>query len=103
MPSAQQMQMQVVDRLAAIRAGVDDHAVASIQPCIACDCRSFREQMPQQRDMRFLRMRLRDDVFPGNNQQMCRRLRMKVREAETQVVLIHTLRRNSTGNDPVFS
>lgn len=82
MPSAKQMQMQMVDRLAAIRAGVDHDAVTTIQPRTARHLRGLRHQVSKQRSMLFLRVCLGGDVFPGNDEQMGRSLWVQVREAQ---------------------
>ena len=58
MPSAQQMQMQVIDGLTAVRTGVDHHTVSTIQSCTARDFRSLRYQVAKQRGMPLLGMRL---------------------------------------------
>ena len=82
MPAAQEMQMQMVDRLAALRTSVDHHTVPMIQSRAARDLRGLRHQMAKQCGMLFLRVRLRRDMFPGNNQQMRWCLRMQIREAQ---------------------
>jgi len=99
MPSAKKMQMQVVDSLTAIRAGVDDDPVAAVEPRAACNLGRLRYQMPQQHGVLCLSMGLRCNVFPGNDQQMRRRLRIDVREAQAKLILIHPLRRNRPGNN----
>ena len=83
MPSAKQMQVQVLDRLDAIRPCVDDDAVAAIKSRTARNLGGLRHHVSKQRSMPFLRVRLRGDVFFRNDQQMGRSLRVKVREAQT--------------------
>ena len=97
MPSAKKMQMQVVDRLPAIRAGVDDDPVAAVESRAARYLGRLRYQMPQQRRVLSLSMGRGRDVLFGNNQQMRWRLRIDVREAQTQLILIHALGRNIAG------
>jgi len=43
--SAEQMQVEVIDGLAAVRAGVDDDAIAAVEPGGACDFGSLGKQV----------------------------------------------------------
>ena len=71
MPSAQQMQMQVLDRLPAIVAGVDDDAEALRQVSLSYESRSLQQVTEQ----RIGRSRDVGKVLLGNHQQMGGRLR----------------------------
>ena len=54
--SAEQVQMEMVDGLAAIFAGVDHDAIALRQLLVARNLPGDEEQMPQQRAVRFTRI-----------------------------------------------
>ena len=82
MPSAEQMQVEVVDGLSAVRAGVENDAIAAVKLCGAGDFGGLSKQMAQQRRLRRLCLCQRGDVFLGNNQQVGRCLGVKVGEAE---------------------
>ncbi len=99
MPSAQQMHMQMVDRLAPIRPGIDHNTIAAIQPRGARHGRSRPHQVTQQRRMGLFGMCLRRDMLLGNNQQMRGRLRMNIRKAQAQLVLIDALGRDNSGHN----
>ena len=99
MASAQNVKMQMIDGLAAIRAGVDHDPVAAIEPRFARHCGGLRHQVSQQGGVLFLGMRLRRDVLFGDHQQVRRRLRIDVRKTKAQFILIHPLGWNSARND----
>ena len=54
----------------------------------------LRHQMSQQRRVLLLRVRRGRNMFLRNQQQMRRRLRVDVREAQAQLILKHPLRRD---------
>ena len=91
--------MEVVDGLAAIRAGVEDDAIAAVEPICPRDFGGLGKQVAQQRRLRRPGLRQRRDVFLGNDQQMGRRLGAKVGEAEAQLVLVDALGRDAAGDD----
>jgi hypothetical protein len=99
MPPTQQMQMQMIHRLAAVRTRVDHHTIASGESRRTRNLRCRCEQMSQQGSVLPLRMGLRGNVLPGDNQKMHRRLRVDIREAQALLILIQALRRNLTRNN----
>ena len=68
MSSAQQVQMQVVYRLSAVVAGVNDNTIASIQLLGAGQICGSGQQVTQQRSVFGCSLCLRGDVLFGNNQ-----------------------------------
>jgi hypothetical protein len=74
MTSTKQVNMDVVDSLAAIVSGVDDGAVALCQSPAARKLRSHPVQMADQGAILFGCMRNRGDVFARTNQHVHRRL-----------------------------
>ncbi len=99
MPPAQQMQVQMVHRLAAVIAGVDDHAIAAIQLTAARNLSSRGEQMAQQRRMFGGSLRLRGDVLLGDDEQMRRGLGIDIRKADAEFVFVNAARRDLSFND----
>ena len=99
MPAAEQMQMQMVDRLAAIVACVHNDPVTMIQLFFACNLRRRRHHMTDQRSIFSQRLRGGDNVLPGNNQKMCRRLGIDVGEADAAFVFVHAASRYGAGYD----
>ena len=68
MSAAKQMQMQMIDRLAAIATCIHDDAVSAIEPCTPRHLCGFRHQVAQQRSMNCLGVRRGCDVFLGDDQ-----------------------------------
>jgi len=93
------MHVQVIDRLSAIVARIDDDSVAFGQPLFARKIRRDPQQMPQQRGMLLACLGQRNKMLPRCNQQVHRRLRMNIREGITPVVLVLRHRRNASIND----
>ena len=91
--------MEVVDGLAAVWAGVEDDAIAVIEPGGARNFGGLGKQMAQQRRLRRLGLRQRRNVLPGNYQQMGGRLGAEIGEADTQLVLVDALGRDAAGDD----
>ena len=92
MPSTQQVDMQMMNRLAAIVAAVDHSAKALRESFAACNLSSNPLEMAKQ-DAVFRRgMRERDDVASRDNQHMHRRLRVDVREGDCLLVLVEKFR-----------
>ena len=99
MTSAEQMEVEVVDGLAAVFAGIDYDAVAAVQISAAGDLRSDGQQMAEERSMFGCGLRLRGDVLFGNNEQMSWGLRVNVGKTDTEVVLIGSVRWDFTFYD----
>ena len=91
----QQVKMQVIDRLAAVVARVDDDAVAVRESCFAGDLCGDGQQMPQQALVAAAGVRERGDVLARKDQQVGRRLGADVREGVGRVVLVNQLSRGS--------
>jgi len=98
-PPTQQMQVQVIDRLPAVRAGVHHYAVAGLESLRPRQLRRDRHQVPKHRRVRFGRVRHRGHMLLGDNQQVLGRLRMNIDEGERVLILVQTLRRNRSGDD----
>lgn len=88
MPSAEQVQMQMVDRLSAVFANVDHHPIACRKLLFARDLSDRPQQMAKQRAVFRSGLRQRSDVLARNHQQMHGRLRMNVRKSDALLIFI---------------
>ena len=98
-PPSQQVKVQVMDGLATLIARVDDDAVALVEPLVAREVGSGGHQVAQQRLVLRERLRLGCDVLFGDEEQMCRGLRIDIREADAPLIFIDTVGRNRTFNN----
>jgi hypothetical protein len=80
--SAEQVEMEVVDCLAAVVAGVDDDPIASIELMAAGEVGCDRQEVSEKRLVLCHGFGLRGDVFLGDDKQMCGCLRVDVGEAD---------------------
>ncbi len=92
MASTQQMKMEMVDRLSAIIPGIDDDAISLVEVMLPGQLSSCSHQVPEQRFMLCNGLRLRCDMFLRDNEQMRRSLRIDIRKAYAELVLINTVR-----------
>lgn len=102
MASAQQMQMQMMDRLPCRIAGVDDQPIplaygaeARFLGKLGRDCHQLSDQwriIPRE-------VEGRGDMPPRNQEQMRRGLRRDVAESHDRLILIEDVRRNLPGGD----
>jgi len=99
MPAAQQVNVEMVDSLAAVRAGVDDQAVAVGEVLGAGDFHGCGEEMAEHGGVLRRGMGVGGEVLLGDEQDMDRRLRIDVREGEDVVILIEALGGDGTGCD----
>jgi hypothetical protein len=99
MPPTQQMQMQMIHRLPAIRARVDDDPVTAVQLLPTRNLYSRSHQVAHQRSISRHRLRSRSDVLLRNDQQMLRSLRIDIGKGDAEFILIHTIRWNGAGDD----
>jgi len=99
MPSAKQMDVEVVDGLAAVGAGVNDQPVAISQVLLTRDFSCCRDQMPEHGCILRRCVGKRGDVLLRDEQDMYRCLRVDVREGEDMVVLIDALGGDGAGDD----
>ena len=83
------MQMQMFHRLPTVFARIHDNPVAVLETLLAGNIRSGPQQVPQQRAFLLARFVERGDVFPRNNQNMHRSLRIDVRKGVAEVVYTH--------------
>lgn len=98
-PAAEHVQMQMLDRLAAVRTRIH-HNPKSIGEILfrrqrGCD----GQQVAEQRLVLSVELGKRADMLARNDQQMRRGLGMKVGEGDRGFVLIHLLRRNLALHD----
>ena len=82
------MNVEMIDRLAAVCAGVDHYPIALRQALfpgqICCD----PQEVAQKGGMLLAGLGQRNQVLPGRNQEMHRRLGMNIGEGVTAVVLV---------------
>src|SRR6185437_4212067 len=83
--AAQNVGVEMVDGLAGIGTGIDDHPIAPVQPFLPGYVSRQCENLAQ--SGRIGRMGQRDDVLPGNYQHVYRRLRIQVPKRDRHVVL----------------
>jgi len=93
-PPAQQVQMQMVDRLPTLAVAIDHQAEAPLRdPDLLRDAVCHQQEVPQQPIISLVRIEDGREVVTGNNQDMDRRLRVDVFEGNGLLVLIHHLAR----------
>jgi len=82
------MEVQMVDRLPSVSAGVDDRAVAMAKMLFVRDSLDCVQQVAEEIPVFFRarQLRQRSDVFAGQNQQMDRGLGMDVMEGDRHFV-----------------
>ena len=87
--AAEQVQMKMLDGLAAVVSCVDDGAVTFVEALLAGDFSDCREQMAQQRRVFWGGVGERGDVLARYDQDMHGRVRMNVGEGDALVVFVH--------------
>ena len=92
MASTQKMKMQVVDRLPTIVPCINDDAISLIELMLAGQVRGSRHQVPEQRLMLSDSLRLGCDMFFRDDEQVRGSLRIDIRKAYAELVLINTVR-----------
>lgn len=98
MPAAEYVQVQVIDRLAAVIAGVYHHAKASGSMLFA-DLGCAMQQMTQYFGVGLLEVCQRPYLALGNDQDMHWRYRRNVVECKADIVLEDFLARDLTGEN----
>jgi hypothetical protein len=97
--AAQQVYVEMIHGLAAVRAGVDDHPIALGEALGAGNLGDGPEQVAEESAVTLFALGQRDDVLAGSDQHMYRRLRMKVREGVALIVLVDGGRGYASVND----
>jgi hypothetical protein len=97
--AAEQMQVQVVDSLAAVFAGIHDNAVAVAELFLAGNFRRSPQQMTEKRSFVFAGFGKRADVLARDYEDMHRRLRIDISESVTELVLKDRSRGDLLVND----
>ena len=91
-PPAQQVEVQVIDRLAALAVTIDHQTEATIRDSdLSRDPVPHQQEMPEQSIIGLVRIEECRKMSAGNNQDMDRRLRVDVFEGNGLLVLIHNL------------
>ncbi len=98
-PSAEQVDVEMLDGLAAVFSCVDHHAIAIGEALVAGDLGGGPEQVAKQRAVAGIGVVQRGDVFARRHQHMDGRLRMKVGEGVAQLVLVDRSGRNASVDD----
>src|SRR5579859_1657839 len=93
-PAAQQMQMQMQNRLPRAAAVVQHRAIAFLQIQLASQLRSNELYLPQYRLLFRARFAQRSEMLTRANQNMRRCLRADILKSKNFIILIHHLRRN---------
>jgi len=97
--AAQDVDVKVVDGLAAVGAGVDDHAIAVDEPFRTSNFSGSGKQVAEERSVTGIAVGERGDVFSGNDEEMSGRLRIDVEEGDAAVVLVNELGGDGSGDD----
>jgi len=98
-PAAEQVDVQMVDRLAAVGAGVDDQAVAVGKVLCAGDFAGGVEELAEALGVVLRGVRVRSDVVFGDDEDVDRRLRIDVGEGEGVLVLVDAGGGDFAGDD----
>ena len=99
MAAAEQVDVQVVNGLATIRARVDDQAIAIREFLGSRDLTSCGDEMAEHGGILRRGVGERGEVLFGDEQDVHRRLRVDVREGEDVVVLIEAIDGDGAGGD----
>ena len=99
MPPAENMDVEMIYRLAAVDACVDHYAIAFAQPLLPRNLRSRQQQAAQQFRVISTRIGRGLNVLPRNYKEVHRRLRVDIAERIAVLVAIHRLRRNLPFDD----
>src|ERR1035437_2645751 len=97
--AAEQVDVEMIDSLSAVRAGVDHQAIARGQTLLAGDLGDGPQQVTEQLAIRRVGVVQRGNVFARRHQHMDGRLGVKVGEGVAQLVLVDRLRGNASIND----
>ena len=98
-PAAQKMNMQMVDRLAAIGSHIDHGTVSLIQPQLLGDFLRHQQQVSHQISVLAPNVGQRTNLLTWNDQDVNGRLRTDIVEREAQLVLIHNVSREFSIDD----
>ena len=99
MATAQQMQVEMMHRLASFVTRVDHHAIAFVELLTTGEISSSCHQMPEERLMFRQRLRLRGNVCLGNEKKVRRSLRIDVGECYAEFVFVDPIRWDLTSED----
>jgi len=99
LPAAHQVQMQVIDGLAAFLAAVDHYTKAFREAFLARNFTCDQHQVPEQIPFIGPGFSERTDVFAGNDKDVRGRLGADVGESVDKLVLVDASRRNVPGGD----
>lgn len=94
--AAKEMQVEMVNGLAAIISGIYDDAIAFAQTLSTGDLRGYPLQMAEQGTTAFVSINHRRDVPAGNDENMDRRLGMDVGEGVAHLILVNGRGGNGT-------
>lgn len=94
------MKVEMIDGLAAVLGGIDHDSISLGKSVLPCQIGSDPQQVSEQRRMLLAGLVERSQVFTGNNQNMDRSLRMDVGKCKAFVVLVQSLRRDASFDDP---
>lgn len=98
--SAKDVNVQVIDRLAAISATIDDGAVSVRQTKLLGDFLRGQQQVPQQSLILTRSCREVCQFFFGDHQHMRRSLRRDVMKCQAQIIFMDDLSRDFPIEDP---
>src|ERR1039458_7446812 len=97
--AAEQVQVEVVNGLAAVRAGVYDNAVALGKLFDSCNLCRCRQQLTEHQCVTNLGVAERVDVLARHDEHMRWRLGMQVGEGVAELILVNRLGRDGSFND----
>jgi hypothetical protein len=97
--AAQEVQVQVGDRLPGLFFAVDHQAIAVANPQLLGQAGGYDVQVAKDIAVLLPDVRMRSDYFPGDNENMDRGLRIDVVEGQATIILVDKSRRDLPVND----
>ena len=97
--AAEDVNVEMVNGLAAVGAGVDHHAIALREASGARNFSGSRKQMAEKSGVRGIAVGERDDVLARNHKKMRGGLRVDVKEPDAFVVLVDLLGGDGSSDD----
>lgn len=92
--------MEMRDRFSPVPPVVDHHAIAGLRDSASGGkTRRGEQQVSQQRGIFFRCFCKAPERLFGNDQKMCRRLRIDIRNGDASVILVQNFRWNFAGDD----
>lgn len=99
MAAAENVNVEMVDRLATVLTGVDHQAITLGEAFCASDFSGSRKQMAEERGVRGIAVGERDEVLAGDDEKMRGSLRVDVKERDAFLILVDLVGGDGPRND----